>query len=259
MQVIDELGLQQASFWALRGSQVQILGLDTAILDTFNLLVPGIRGTMPFLPDEQHAWAVHQIEQGHRLGLKTIVMSHHQFFSRHDSVGAANAAVEEAFTLPDQLHGTFSTRSWSTPSSMLPGHLPASALPAANTRLLQQFNSSHREYVSAFYWGHEHSHSVFAPYAGIQRGRLIGNGCVPQCLDQNPYTPSNSTHAGPWGGLPTVLPGSSTGHGDRFWNMGFVTMQLNGTSQQVLARHFEVQFNYSEGRTASRMIFEELY
>ena len=33
---------------------------------------------MPFLPDDQIDWALHQIEVGRQAGLKTIFMSHHQ-------------------------------------------------------------------------------------------------------------------------------------------------------------------------------------
>ena len=148
-QVIDELKQQNSSFFALRGDSWQILGLDTAIMDNFNLAF-AFKGknAMPFLPDDQIEWALRQIEvststapctvrtpprlifmsgsfyhhgslyrtwllwtsllwvavyksplcmwqYGKQNGLKTVVMSHHQFFSRTESLGVPNAAAFE--------------------------------------------------------------------------------------------------------------------------------------------------------------------
>jgi hypothetical protein len=44
-----------------------------------------------------------QLEEGRRLGLKTIFMSHHQWFSRTESLGTANDRISEALTEPDRL------------------------------------------------------------------------------------------------------------------------------------------------------------
>merc|ERR1711939_937138 len=93
---------QDASFFVLRGEHLQIIGLDTAILDDFNL-VSGSQHTLPFLPDDQIQWALSNIEVGANRGLKTIIMSHHQFFSRRESMGVPNSKVYEATTLPDRL------------------------------------------------------------------------------------------------------------------------------------------------------------
>ena len=37
----------------------------------------------------------------------------------------------------------------------------------------------------AWFWGHEHSMQLFEPYAGLKRGRLIGNGSTPILQSQN--------------------------------------------------------------------------
>eukprot|EP00658_Telonema_sp_P-2_P012962 TRINITY_DN1492_c0_g1_i9.p1 TRINITY_DN1492_c0_g1~~TRINITY_DN1492_c0_g1_i9.p1 ORF type:complete len:311 (-),score=50.06 TRINITY_DN1492_c0_g1_i9:119-1051(-) len=251
---------QTASYFCLRNEHWQILALDTGVLDSFNL-VSGAAHPMPFLPDDQLAWALHQIQVGQEQGLKTIVMSHHQFFSRRDSVGVANAGLFELATLPDQLRGTFVTSEWWTKnSSQLPGHLPEGVAPAANTRLLDQFNQSVREYVSAFYWGHEHTHSIFKPYAGIKRGRLIGNGCIPVVKDYDVYGSNPNTQAAPWGGHPQHVPGPRVGHGDRFWNFGFVTLELTESSAE--AKHFQVEITDEELAGAGYrvdMFYQETY
>jgi hypothetical protein len=57
--------------------------------------------------------------------------------------------------------GVYHTNQFNINSSELPGRLANDQPPVANTRLLEQFPPSLREYVSAFYWGHEHSTAIF--------------------------------------------------------------------------------------------------
>jgi len=256
-QVIDELKQQNSSFFALRGDSWQILGLDTAIMDNFNLAF-AFKGknAMPFLPDDQIEWALRQIEYGKQNGLKTVVMSHHQFFSRTESLGVPNAAAFEASTLPDRLSGTYAASEYSKPSTQLPGSLAPDQIPGANTRLLDQFNQSVREYISAFYWGHEHSHGVFKPYAGIERGRMLGNGCIPTPVDYDVYGINKHANFTPWGAPPEHVNGSLSGRGDVIWNLGFVTIDFE--ADKALARHFEVPFNNGVAGPA-KVQFEETY
>merc|ERR1712023_262232 len=101
--VVDKLGHQDASFFVYRGSHWQIIGIDTGLLDSFQLHLSfgpeswkkANRATMTFLPDDQLQWVLEQIKAGDEKGLKTIMMSHHQFFSRKQSLGYANSAIEE--------------------------------------------------------------------------------------------------------------------------------------------------------------------
>lgn len=98
--VLDEFGVQPASYFTLRGAGVQIVAVDTGLLNNQGALLlredGGVRERdkssqsstrpsvdysptmMPFLPDDQIDWALHQIEVGRQAGLKTIFMSHHQ-------------------------------------------------------------------------------------------------------------------------------------------------------------------------------------
>ena len=64
------------------------------------------------------------------------------------------AMCVQASTLPDGLSGTYAASEYSKPSTQLPGSLAPDQIPGANTRLLDQFNQSVREYISAFYWCH---------------------------------------------------------------------------------------------------------
>lgn len=196
---------------------------------------------MTFLTQDQHSWALQQLEIGKKQGLKTIMLSHHQLFSRTEPHGFANSLANEAAFIPDQMRGTypwlwaFLTRSWA-----LPGHLPRNAEPAVNTRLLSQFPTEmlKESGVAAWYWGHEHNSMLFKPYAGLERGRLIGNGCIPNPKNIDYYATTNKIDAEPWGGFAETLPGSRVGTGDNFWNLGFVTVTLDGP--KATARYFQM-------------------
>lgn len=263
--VTDHLGYQKASFFALRGEQWQIIGIDTGLLDSFQL--SGLlshderanRATMTFLPSDQEHWVLEQIRKGKQLGLKTIMMSHHQFFSRRESLGYANGAIKELSTLPDRLHGVYETNAFRTKSDDLPGHLPADVAPAVNTRLLSQFPPDALASVAAFYWGHEHSSTIFEPYAGIRRGRLVGNGCIPVAVDYDIYAVNPATNSSYWGGPPKVVEGSRIGRGKDFWNLGFATIALDGGTAH--AKYFEIEQTTDEAApfAAARVFFEERY
>lgn len=244
-KIMDEIGQQQASYFCLRNKHWQILALDTGLLDNWNLdaLLAGVTGASPedvmtFLPDDQAQWAQHQLMVAKEDGLKTIMMSHHQLFSRSFHMGLANNWADEASTFPDRLAGTYFTNYFETKSEQLPGNLPNTSRPTVNTRLLGQFPNDMLKDVSAWFWGHEHASVIFEPYAGLKRGRCVGNSAIAEAwgtFDQ--YGPSDGDGT-PWGGIPEVIPGSKTGHGDVFWNLGFVTIELDG--KDATAEYFEM-------------------
>jgi len=273
--VLDEFGVQPASYFTLRGAGVQIVAVDTGLLNNQDYSPT----MMPFLPDDQIDWALHQIEVGRQAGLKTIFMSHHQFFSRAESVGVANNAFGEALTGPDRIPGplnVYQTSEYSIGSTELAGGLSNDLPPAANTRLLNQFPPDVREYVSAFYWGHEHSTSIFDRYVNITRGRCIGNSGIAFTTDVDQYAVNGETVSAPFGGPPPLLPkekggcardGCRTGQGNTFWNLGFVTLDIDaGAQPKILAKHWEVQQDQSYDLDAlgsvylnAKVYFEEEY
>lgn len=277
LHLLDELAEtqasnQQASFVALRGQGWQIIMLDTGLLDSFqlNTVAKAVplgraweklnRGTMTFLPDDQLQWALKQIEIGEAMGLRTILMSHHQLFSRRGGLGYANGKVRERAFSSDLHAGIYETSQWHTSSEQLPGGLPEDVPPAANTRLLDQFPTDVLKKVSAWYWGHEHSAAIFKPYAGLQRGRLVGNGCIPTPKPPlwNIYSENPKTDGSPWGGHPQVINGSEVGTGHSFWNLGFTTISLE--AGRAHARYFELE-DFADGEVTgwkdARMFFEE--
>ncbi len=57
-----------------------------------------------------------------------------------------------------------------------------------NHLLLKQFRDVLGS-VAAWFWGHEHSLSIYAPHEGLRRGRCLGCAAVPVFVDRNYYTP----------------------------------------------------------------------
>mmetsp|Transcript_79211 Transcript_79211/g.164400 ORF Transcript_79211/g.164400 Transcript_79211/m.164400 type:complete len:734 (+) Transcript_79211:220-2421(+) len=239
--VIDALGVQEASFFCLRGKHFQILAVDTGLLDSFDLLFSfGVeeidnltQHTMTFLPDDQVAWAQHQMQVGKEKGLRTILMSHHQLFSRASSPGVPNGDLSEAATMPDRVYGTYAASEFSTRAADLPGGLGDGVESTVNTRLLHQFPPEALKDVAAWFWGHEHTSMIFEPYAGLERGRCIGNGAIGDNVEADYFGTDDSLETGPWGGFPEIIPGSEIQHGDNFWGLGFATMTLSGKQATV--------------------------
>ncbi len=98
---------------------------------------------MPYLLPNQLQWALDKLKKAKAANKRIILASHHQLFTAASTVG--------------ELNGTN---------------------PAVNVRLYGQVAPYIRR-VAAWFWGHEHSIQAFAPYAGLQRGRLLGNSGVP--------------------------------------------------------------------------------
>ena len=43
--------------------------------------------------------------------------------------------------------------------------------------------------VAAWFWGHEHTLSIYEPFAGLDRGRCLGHGAVPVSVVNKIYDP----------------------------------------------------------------------
>src|SRR6202030_606276 len=61
---------------------------------------------------------------------------------------------------------------------------------ASNPHLLRAFNlMSASGRISAWFWGHEHTLSIYDPFVGLQRGRCLGHGAVPVSTLDKLYVP----------------------------------------------------------------------
>jgi hypothetical protein len=88
--------------------------------------------------------------------------------------------------------------------------------------------------VALWFWGHEHNLAVFAPYAGLRRGRGIGSGAIPVFVEQAPYAPVEGLvvpegEAAP----PAPLPGTEMRHDGVVYDHAFALLRLEGTKATV--------------------------
>ena len=51
--------------------------------------------------------------------------------------------------------------------------------------------------VAAWFWGHEHTLALYAPFAGLTRGRCIGCGAIPMFVADRPYAPLPGLRSAP--------------------------------------------------------------
>jgi hypothetical protein len=88
---------------------------------------------------------------------RTILLSHHQLFSAFSPIGK-----------PDQ-RGVRS---------------------AVNAHLLKAYKSMKASgSISGWFWGHEHTLSIYEAFAGLQQGRCLGQGAVPVSVLDKIYEP----------------------------------------------------------------------
>jgi len=191
--------LQTNSFFSLRSSRWQLLGMDTGLHDSD---VFDVATDMTYLEDSELAWHKNQIATAG--GRRTILLSHHQLFSAFNQIGPKENADR-----------------------------------TMNTHLQSQFGDV-LDQVEAWFWGHEHNLEIYAPYAGLRRGRCIGCAAVPVFVAQDPYKvcaggdkiPLLSSPNSP--GVPVML-GSTGG----VYNHGYVILELDDAAGTATASYYQ--------------------
>jgi hypothetical protein len=191
--------IQSHSFFSLRSSGWQILGMDTGLHDND---VFDVATDLTYLEDTELAWHKHQIATAG--GRRTILLSHHQLFSAFSPIGPADNGDRSLNTL---LHSQFGD-------------------------VLDQ--------VEAWLWGHEHNLELYAPYAGLKRGRCIGCSAVPVFVTQQPYKscvggkipllPANPAVPG----VPVML-GTTGG----VYNHGYVILKLDDAGRTATVSYYQ--------------------
>lgn len=139
---------QPASFFCLRNDDWQFCAMDTGLNDRDPLDVT--TNLTRVEPDEED-WLCARIAE---FPGKTILLSHHQPFSALEQIGPARADGSFAPANPNLLAS------------------------------LERFSAAGR--IAAWFWGHEHAFSVYAPYLGLDKGRCLGHGAVPVFVDAPP-------------------------------------------------------------------------
>jgi hypothetical protein len=95
-----------------------------------------------------------------------------------------------------------------------------------NDRLHGQF-ASVLDKIDLWAWGHEHSHVLFAPYAGLQRGRCMGAGAIPVPITDNPY--SNASDAN----LTILAPRIGADPSGAWYDCAYAILNLTGPAGKL--------------------------
>jgi hypothetical protein len=139
---------QPASFFCLRSTdgKWQFIAMDTGRFDYDPF---GVQDVLVRIEPAEQEWLVARIAE---FAGQTILLSHHQFFSSFAQIGAA---AKDGTLTPynPNLQATFDR------------FAKAAATGGGG--------------IAAWFWGHEHTLSIYAPYRGLEKGRCIGHGAVP--------------------------------------------------------------------------------
>jgi calcineurin-like phosphoesterase family protein len=144
---------QPASFFCLRSADEkwQFLAMDTGLHDDNPATVAG---AVTHVEEDELAWHCDRI--GEFEG-RTILLSHHQLFSAFSPIGLADSEGKRS---------------------------------ALNPNLLTAFQRmTEAKRIAAWFWGHEHTLSIYNPFAGLERGRCVGHGAVPVSVIDKIYEP----------------------------------------------------------------------
>jgi hypothetical protein len=180
--------------------------MDTALHDYDPFQV--VNGMTLLEPDEL-LWHVDKIERFHAQRGRTILLSHHQLFSGYATIGR--------------------------PETKLP------AQQAFNTNLLNSFRTSlEARKIAAWFWGHEHTLSIYQPYPPLDKGRCLGHGAIPVLASQQPYRPL--------AGLPNppALVKDPNGRelqlsvdGDGVYDLGYVLIRLRSADGSAEVSYYQ--------------------
>jgi hypothetical protein len=143
---------QPASFFCLRTSDErwQFLAMDTGLHDYSPM---SVSDAITYIEPDELEWHSQRIEE---FPGKTVLLSHHQLFSAFSTIGSP-VDGKRSPTNP-KLYEAF-----------------------------RRLNNSNK--VTAWFWGHEHTLSIYEPFLGLERGRCIGNGAVPTSIIDKIYEP----------------------------------------------------------------------
>jgi len=93
-----------------------------------------------------------------------------------------------------------------------------------NPRLLNAFQQmTEVKGVAAWFWGHEHTLSIYKPFVGLERGRCLGHGAVPVSVIDKIYDPVANLDE-----TPALLDQSKLGTTGGVYNHGYALLSLEG-------------------------------
>ncbi|MFT7034081.1 MAG: hypothetical protein ACJA2S_002590 [Cyclobacteriaceae bacterium] len=241
--VQDENQRQQASFFKLDTDDGgwQFLGMDSSFhghfmggpvskmdqalkdlhLDAKTAHNPIIAPDMVYVRPDELNW--HHYHLNEHQG-RTILLGHHQVYSRNQTVGITQAEKDGK---PD------------------PQDINRAGV---NTRLWKGFGA-YFDKVAAWFWGHEHNLCIYEdnfrpegwPEAtnepddqlqNLKKGRCIGHSAIPVSESEEPYKINNN--------VPFVRDDLELSLKDGWYNRGFEIIKLNGKGNDAITTYYQV-------------------
>lgn len=194
---------QEASYFCLRTTDHswQFLAMDTGLNDHDPF---DVSTSMTYLEPEEVSW---HLDKLNGFSGKTVLMSHHQLFSAFAGIGNSDEKPDGEMAFNSHLLDSF-----------------------------RKFNEAGD--IAAWFWGHEHSLSIYEPFGGLNRGCCIGHGAIPVFLANEPYKALEGE--GPWpkvvrkNGLPVELDNDGVEY-----SHGFSILKLNGSNGPAVAKFYQ--------------------
>ncbi len=217
--LLDRLG-QPASFFCLRNAHWQFVAMDTGYNDfdpfregaATTWVRDGTTGDGTPDADPYSELTWHADKLVNPGGRRTVLMGHHPPFSRHGVLRGDRTV---------------------------------------NERLMGQF-APWLDGIDLWLWGHEHCQLIYAPFAGVVRGRCLGAGAIPTLPAERPYDAAADLPPGE--GVPGLVddPASrlrldaATG----LYDLGFALLSLDGPALSA------AYYSFDEARGAA-VVHEE--
>jgi hypothetical protein len=172
----------------------QLLAMDTGLNDFKPV---DVHDSVTSVREDEVEWLLRRIEEFRG---RTILLSHHQLFSAFSRIGK-----------------------------------PGSATSACNPHLLEFFSEANAAgRIAAWFWGHEHSLSIYEPYAGLRRGRCIGHGAVPVASTEKIYHVLPELKR-----RPKIVKGTELGLDGSVFAHGFAMITLSQSQEPATAEYYQ--------------------
>lgn len=184
-QLNPEPFTQPASFFCLRSADErwQLLAMDTGLHDDNPMTVAD---ALTYVEEDELAWHCDRITE---FSGRTILLSHHQLFSAFSPIGSRT---------------------------------PEGKRSPVNSLLLKNFQRmAVGDKIAAWFWGHEHTLSIYQPFAGLARGRCLGHGAVPVSIVDKIYEPLPDLCK-----VPALIPKTTLGTSGGVYNHGYAVLEL---------------------------------
>jgi hypothetical protein len=176
---------QPASFFCLRDAERkwQLLAMDTGLHDYSPF---GVSNVVTYIEEDELEWHCARIKE---FPGRTILLSHHQLFSAFSTIGTVNESGNRLAINPKLLHVFEKMRTCGS--------------------------------IAAWFWGHEHTLSIYNSFSGLERGRCLGNGAVPVSLLDKIFEPIPNLVS-----TPTILPGTESKRKGTVYAHGYALLSL---------------------------------